>query len=278
MDLILLFRTDNFCRFGRAYNPRMSVNSFSQTYSCLRFLRFASPFNFLSLFFLNSNISILACPFHVTSLISFSLRFSLLSEGSVIGVNALILFPEILRNCSCSKLSWLNTTREFTWFLEALIHRRLLNSATMERSAIALVLISRYLISLNLKIMGNNLYNSFSAIVRRVYATLLLLEVFASPLSPPFSASYNFLRSYSALIRAYSSAFLRYSSLSRYSSCRCLSSSSSCSWVFSGGGTMGYYSDMRSCIFNINLSSRMRLGLESSRKLSNFQEIRKWEW
>ena len=255
MDLILLFLTDNFCRLGRASKPLMSVNSFQQTYSCLRFLRLAIPFNFLNLFFLSSNISILPCPFQVTYVISFSVKFNLLSEGSVICVSALILLPDRLRNCSCSKLYWLNTARLFTWFLEALIHTRLLNYETIEKSEIALVLISRYLISLNLNTIGNNLSNSFSAIVSLVQATLRLLEVLASPLSPPFNASYNFLRSYSALMRASSSAFLRYSSLKRYSSCLCLSSSSSCSGVFSGGGTMGYYSDMRSCIFNIKVST-----------------------
>jgi hypothetical protein len=64
-----------------------------------------------------------------------------------------------------------------------------------------------------------------------------LLAVFAKPDRAPFSASSNFLRSYSVLILASSSAFLRYSSLAFSSSSLSLSSYSICSAVFSGGAS-----------------------------------------
>lgn len=63
----------------------------------------------------------------------------------------------------------------------------------------------------------------------------LLLAVLLKPVRAPLSASYNFLRSSSALILAYSSAFLRYYSFNLYYSSFCLRSSSFYAYVFYGG-------------------------------------------
>ena len=110
-------------------------------------------------------------------------------------------------------------------------------------SGIVLLLRSKNLVSLYLRMTGKIRSNYFSERFRRVYAMDLLLAVLLNPDNAPLSASSNFLRSSSALSLAYSSAFLRYYSFNLSSSYFCLRSSSICSYVF-GGGTYSTYSDM----------------------------------
>jgi len=165
-------------------------------------------------------------------------------------VSDLILFPDRFKNCRFYKLTSLNISRLLTWFFEALIQIRFLKPATIEISAIALVLRSRYLIYWYLKITGNSLYIYFSAIDRRLYAIVRLLAVFPSPESDPFRTYYNFFKSYYALILASYSAFFLYYSFNLSSSNLAFYYSSSCSLVFYGGTYWGSSDIFEVVLFN----------------------------
>jgi len=211
---------------------------------------FEIPFNFLNLFFLSSNTSILLWPFHTASEISFSDKLSLLRLGSEMLVSCLILLPERFKCCSWQSFSPANMSRLLTWFFDAFNHTKLSNPSTSEISLTVLVFRSRNLIYLKRIMIGNSRSSSFSARLRRVNAIDLLLAVLLNPVKAPLRAYSNFLRSSSSFSRASSSSLLRYYSLSRSSSSCCLRSSSICSGVFSGGASC-YYSDMLAVVLLI---------------------------